>query len=82
MSTIQLDSLWQYIQTLSLSTSNKTWLAEKLLESSTKKRRITEAQKETNYITSSPAMMEIIAQGDKQIQSGNYETTKLEDLWN
>ena len=32
MSTIQIESLWQYIQTLSLSKKNKKWLAERLLE--------------------------------------------------
>ncbi len=35
MSTIQIESLWQYIQTLSLSKKNKKWLAERLLENST-----------------------------------------------
>ena len=33
MSTAQLEGLWQYIQTLSLSKRNKKWLAERLLES-------------------------------------------------
>lgn len=32
MSTVQIESLWQYIQTLSLSNKNKKWLAERLLE--------------------------------------------------
>lgn len=35
MSTIQIESLWQYIQTLSLSKKNKKWLAERLLENGT-----------------------------------------------
>lgn len=35
MSTIQIEGLWQYIQTLSLSKKNKKWLAERLLENST-----------------------------------------------
>ena len=34
MSTIQIESLWQYIQTFSLSKKNKKWLAERLLENS------------------------------------------------
>ena len=34
MSTVQIESLWQYIQTLSLSNKNKKWLADRLLESS------------------------------------------------
>ena len=32
MSTIQIESLWQYIQTLSLSKRNKKWLADRLME--------------------------------------------------
>lgn len=32
MSTAQIEGLWQYIQTLSLSTRNKKWLAERLME--------------------------------------------------
>lgn len=35
MSTVQIESLWQYIQTLSLSKKNKKWLAERLLENVT-----------------------------------------------
>lgn len=35
MSTVQIESLWQYIQTLSLSKRNKKWLAERLLENCT-----------------------------------------------
>ena len=31
--TVSLDSLWTYLQSLSLSDSNKEWLAEKLIES-------------------------------------------------
>jgi|GEM_PF-1748247 len=33
MTTLALNSLWNYIQSLSLSASNKKWLAERLLES-------------------------------------------------
>ena len=31
--TVTLDNLWAYLQSLSLSDSNKEWLAEKLIES-------------------------------------------------
>ncbi|MBQ9641814.1 MAG: hypothetical protein IJV06_09705 [Bacteroidaceae bacterium] len=33
MSTIALNNLWNYIQSLALSNSNKDWLASKLIES-------------------------------------------------
>ena len=48
-------------------------------------RRITaekKAEDETNYIMSSPTMMEILEKGDEEIKKGNFETTKVEDLWN
>ena len=32
MSTLQIESLWQFILTMSLSKRNKQWLAERLLE--------------------------------------------------
>ena len=44
MSTLQIESLWQFIQTLSLSTQNKKWLADRLLESS-------DAESSTNATT-------------------------------
>ena len=48
-------------------------------------RRITAEKKtedETNYIMSSPTMMEILEKGDEEIKKGDFETTKVEDLWN
>lgn len=33
--TISLDALWQFLSSLSLSNSNKEWLAERLIESKT-----------------------------------------------
>lgn len=37
---------------------------------------------ETDYILSNSKIMDAINDGDKIIASGNYKTTKLEDLWN
>ena len=37
---------------------------------------------ETDYVLSNPKIMDAINEGDKIIASGNYMTTKLEDLWN
>ena len=48
-------------------------------------RRITaekKAEDETNYIMSSPTMMEILEKGDEEIKKGDFENTKVEDLWN
>lgn len=78
MSAIQIEGLWQFIQTLSLSNRNKQWLAERLMEASAQKTYAND----TEYIQASPKMMEVIAQGDEQIASGNVTTTKVADLWN
>lgn len=36
---------------------------------------------ETEYIMSSPAMVEILRQGDEDIKNGKGRVVKLEDLW-
>ena len=40
-----------------------------------------QAQDETEYIMSSPAMVEILKQGDEDIKNGKGRIVKLEDLW-
>lgn len=37
---------------------------------------------ETEYIMSQPKIMDAISKGDKAIASGNYTTTRLEEIWN
>ena len=47
-------------------------------------RRITEkmqAKDATEYILSSPAMADVIRQGEEDIKNGRGEHIKLEDLW-
>lgn len=41
-----------------------------------------EAANETEYICSSPQMLEILKEGDNEIVSGKGTPMKLEDLWN
>ena len=36
---------------------------------------------ETAYIMSSPAMVEILREGDKEIEEGNLHPIKIDDLW-
>ena len=36
---------------------------------------------ETEYIMSSPAMVEILRQGDKEIAEGNFNPIAIDDLW-
>lgn len=40
-----------------------------------------EAMDETEYIMSSPAMVEILKKGDEEIKQGKGAPIKLEDLW-
>ena len=37
--------------------------------------------KETEYIMSSPEMMEVIRKGDEDIKNGNGSKIDIEDLW-
>ena len=40
-----------------------------------------QAMDETEYLMSSPAMAEIIRQGQEDIKNGRGEEVKVEDLW-
>ena len=40
-----------------------------------------QAMDETEYLMSSPAMAEIIHQGQEDIKNGRGEVVKVEDLW-
>ena len=39
------------------------------------------AEDETEYIMSSPAMVEILRQGEEDIKNGRGRVIKIEDLW-
>lgn len=52
--------------------------AVKYLGKLTAKKR---AMDETEYIMSSPAMVEILRQGEEDIKNGKGHVIKLEDLW-
>lgn len=40
-----------------------------------------EVMDETEYITSSPAMVDILKKGDEEIKEGKGKAVTLEDLW-
>ena len=42
----------------------------------------TEVIDETEYVKSNAKIMDAIREGEEAIASGNFQTTKLEDLWN
>ena len=79
MTTIQLNNLWTYLQSLSLSGRNKKWLADRLVESTQTK--ASPCTDETAYISSSPAMMDILRHGDEEIRNGEPQPIDLKDLW-
>ena len=39
------------------------------------------AMDETEYIMSSPAMVDILRQGDEDIKNGNYKVITLDEVW-
>ena len=40
-----------------------------------------QAKDETEYIMSSPRMVEILREGEKEIEEGNFKPIAIEDLW-
>lgn len=62
-----MESLWQYIQSLSLSERNRVWLADKLLEGTRKE------EEETEYICKEEILAGIDA-GLKDMKAGRSKT--------
>ena len=40
-----------------------------------------QAMDETEYIMSSPAMSDILRQGDEDIKNGNFKVVSLDEIW-
>ncbi len=78
MTQVALNNLWTYIQSLQLSQRNRTWLAERLIEPES---NLCVAEDETQYLTSSSAMKEILDNGVGVINDEDYVKIELEDLW-
>lgn len=62
-----MESLWQYIQSLSLSERNRVWLADKLLEGTRKE------EEEIEYISKEEILAGIDA-GLKDMKAGRSKT--------
>jgi len=56
-------------------------LMEKMLKYAKKLTAKKEKMDETEYLMSSPAMAEIIRQGQEDIKNGRGEVVNVEDLW-
>lgn len=78
MNATALNNLWIYLQSLNLTCSNRKWLAEHLVEPTPAS---TAEEDETEYLTSSPAMREILNEGLKPYDENDYEKIDLKDLW-
>lgn len=52
MGTVSVNNLWSFIQGLSLSSTDRQWLADKLLEPSAEKESAAHEGKEKKYIIS------------------------------
>ena len=39
------------------------------------------AKDETEYIMSSPAMVDVLRQGDEDIKNGNFKIVTLDEIW-
>ena len=66
-----MESLWQYIQSLSLSNRNREWLADELLEG-TGRRQVKE-EEETEYI-SKEEVLAMIDSGLKDVKAGRSQS--------
>jgi len=78
MTAIQMNA--ELFRQLSIIAEDETLMAKavKYLKKLTAKK---EAMDETEYLMSSPAMAEIIRQGQEDIKNGRGEMVKIEDLF-
>ena len=78
MTTLQLNA--ELFRELSIIAEDESLMqkAVKYLKKLTAKKQ---AMDETEYIMSSPAMVEILRQGEKEIAEGNFTSIAIDDLW-
>lgn len=78
MTAIQMNA--ELFRQLSIIANDETMMA-KMLKYAKKLTAKKQAMDETEYLMSSPAMAEIIRQGQEDIKNGGGEVVKVEDLW-
>ena len=71
MTTVALNNLWNYLQGLSLTASNRKWLAEKLIEPQSS----TDMNDEKIRQELTEAFQQL-----EEVKSGNRKTRKAEEL--
>ncbi len=78
MTALQLNA--ELFRELSIIAEDET-LMQKALKYLKKLTAKKQTMDETDYIMSSPAMVEILRQGDKEIAEGNFEPIAIDDIW-
>lgn len=78
MTALQLNA--ELFRELSIIAEDKDLMqkAVKYLKKLTAKKQ---AMDETEYIMSSPKMVEILRQGDEDIKNGNFKVISLDEIW-
>ena len=56
-------------------------LMKKALKALTKLTAQKKAKDETEYIMSSPAMVDVLRKGDEDIKNGNFKIVTLDEIW-
>jgi len=78
MTALQLNA--ELFRELSIIAEDES-LMKKALKALKKLTAQKQAQDETEYIMSSPAMVEILRQGEEDIKNGNFKVVTLDDIW-
>ena len=60
MTTLAINKLWSFLQSLSMTASNERWLAERLLESADAKTKLLEGEKTSSKWANYPLSPEIV----------------------
>ncbi len=78
MTSLQLNA--ELFRELSIIAEDES-LMKKALKALKKLSAKKQAMDETEYIMSSPEMVKILREGDKEIAKGNFEPIAIDDLW-
>ncbi len=72
---VSLDGIWGFLQSLSLSTNNKVWLADKLIESSKEDQLSIKKAQQEKYIRES------LGRAWKEMKKAEQTTTPLPNAY-
>ena len=78
MTTMQLNA--ELLRELSVIAEDEV-LMRKALKALKKLTAQKKAKDETEYIMSSPAMVDVLRKGDEDIKNGNFKIVTLDEIW-